>query len=263
MRQLLPAASLVPGPRAESGLADEVDPRLVYTADERPARPGRPWVVLNMIASADGAIAVDGRSGPLGGPTDRAVFHGLRAIADVILVGAETVRVERYGPHEPPATDQERRIARGQPPIARFAVPSASLDFDPTAPFFTQAEVRPIVFCPTDAQPARRRRLAPVADVVPVGEGRVALDRALAELWRRGARVVLCEGGPTLNGQLISLGLVDELCFTVAPWLVSGTAGRAAHGEAPPDGPTRLRLDRLLEADGGYLFVRYVRDDGG
>lgn len=57
---------------------------------------GERWLAINMVMSLDGAISVDGRSGGLAGPADRAMFLGLRAAAEVVLVGAETVRVERY-----------------------------------------------------------------------------------------------------------------------------------------------------------------------
>src|SRR5262245_36804108 len=91
---------LLPGP------LEEVDPRSAYALG-RP-RPGdRPWLLVNMVTSLDGAVAIDGRSGALGGPGDHLVFHALRSLADVILVGAATVRAERYGPVRLPPEVQE------------------------------------------------------------------------------------------------------------------------------------------------------------
>lgn len=251
MRQLLPQP------------IDEVDLLTAYGGDDRSPPPDRPWVMVNMITSADGATAVDGRAGGLGGPADQRVLSLLRVLADVVLVGAGTIRAEGYAPHRPSAAMRAMRQAKGQTPAAAFAVPTASLDLNPDASVFTKAEPasRTIVFCPSTADPERRAALEAVADVVTAGETTVDLRLALAELERRGARIVLCEGGPILNGQLLADGLIDELCLTVAPLLVGGTASRVIHGTLAPATPVRLRLARVLEADGGFLFLRYVRDD--
>jgi riboflavin biosynthesis pyrimidine reductase len=250
MRQLLPEP------------VEQIDPVTAYDADIRmPPRPGRPWVLLNMIASADGATAVEGRAGGLGGPADTRVLSLLRNVADVVLVGAGTIRAEGYAPHRPSNTTRARREARGQRPTAAFAVPTASLDLDPSASLFTEAEPqsRTIVFCPAAVDPQRRARLEAVADVVTAGETTVDLGRVFDELWGRGARVVLCEGGPTLNGQLLVEDRIDELCLTISPRLVGGPALRVVSSPLAPAGPVPLRLDRVLEADDGFLFLRYVR----
>ena len=77
----------------------EVDPIDAYG---RLSRDGhRPRVRLNMIATVDGAGSLDGHSAALGGPADKALFATLRALADVILVGAATMRTETYGPAPP------------------------------------------------------------------------------------------------------------------------------------------------------------------
>jgi len=236
---------LLPHPR------DDVDPVALYAADARPAPPGRPWVVVNMIASVDGATAVEGRSGALGGPADRIVFGALRAVADAVLVGAGTVRAERYGPVR----------ARGDRPPARVAVVTASGDLDPSLRLFTEADPAspPPLVLTSDACPApRRAALEAVAEVVVAGEQRVDLGRALTHLADRGASVVLAEGGPSLNGQLVADGLVDEWCLTLAPTLVGGLSPRAAVGPPPSTGIEPLRLDRLL-AEGDLCFARYLR----
>jgi len=236
---------LLPHPR------DDVDPVALYAADARPAPPERPWVVVNMIASADGATAIEGRSGTLGAPADRIVFGALRAVADVVLVGAGTVRAERYGPVRP----------QGDRPPARIAVVTSSGDLDPGLRLFAEAdpaEPPPLVLT-CDACPApRRAALEAVAEVVLTGDQLVDLPRALAHLADRGAAVVLAEGGPSLNGQLVADGLVDEWCLTFAPALVGGLSPRAAVGAPPAGGVVALHLDRLL-ADGDHCFARYVR----
>lgn len=231
MRRLLP----VP--------VDDVDPAAVYGGAERPAPTGRPWVVANMIASADGTASVAGRSGGLGGPADKAVFHLLRSLADVVVAGASTVRVEGYRP-----------ITR--PRATPIAVVSRSLDLDWEAPLFTQAAARTIVVTCEAAEPARRRQAEQVADVVVAGTGAVDPVAALAALGERGHRLALCEGGPTLLAQLGATGTLDELCLTVAPLLAAGDGPRVLTGTAL-DPPTQLRLASVLEDD-GFLLLRYL-----
>jgi riboflavin biosynthesis pyrimidine reductase len=225
----------------------EVDVADVYGGADRSPPAGRPWVAVNMITSADGATAVSGRSGPLGGPADKAVFATLRSSADVVLVGAGTARAEDYGP------------ARNRPDGTagpRLAVVTRSGRLDPGARLFSGGH--PIVVtcaaCPAD----RRDALAGVAEVVVAGDDDVDLAGALGALADRSAGVVLCEGGPSLNADLIAADLVDEWCLTLAPVLAAGESARAASGPTPPS-PRALRLAHLLEAD-GLLFARYLRE---
>jgi 5-amino-6-(5-phosphoribosylamino)uracil reductase len=223
---LPPVRLLFPNP------ADEVDVAALYAAADRPRSP---WVLVNMISTVDGATAIAGKSGGLGGPADKAVFAAIRSVADVILVGAGTVRAENYGPD------------------ARLAIVTASLDLEPDARVFT-GDTRPLVLTSSDADPARRAALASVANVVDVNDGRrVDLRAALAHL----EGVVLCEGGPSLNGQLVADDLVDELCLSLSPLLAAGDSPRVAHG-AGANEPRELHLAHALEED-GLLFLRYVR----
>ncbi len=243
VRQLLPTVA-------------EVDPAQAHASYRRPAPSDRPWVLTNMIVSIDGATAVDGVSGGLGGPADKAVFSAIRAVADVILVAAGTARAEDYGPPRTPEPRRSERVARGQAPYPRLALVSRSLDLDPTAALFAEAPEPPLVFTTDDAPAERRERLAPVAEVIAVGRGGVDLAEALALLRQRSVGVVLAEGGPGLNGQLVAAGLVDEANLSMAPLLVSGDSARWAHG-AEPASPAPLALTHLWEAD-GLLFSRYV-----
>ena len=224
MRQLLP------------DVRDDVDPAEVY--GDVPDVTGRPSVRLNMVTSIDGATAVEGVSGGLGGPGDKAVFDALRSLADVVLVAAGTVRAEHYGPSSMPVAVVTR---------------SAALDWD--APFFTAATARPIIITVTDAPADDVERAARVADVIVAGEHDVDLTRAVAALGERGARRVLAEGGPSLNGQLAAAGLLDEVCLTVSPKVVSGTSKRVAPGDDLP-APIDMVLRSLCE-DSDLLFLRY------
>jgi riboflavin biosynthesis pyrimidine reductase len=239
-------------------VAEVDDVAALVAAEARPAPPGRPWLAVNMVASVDGATAVGGVSGPLGGAGDKAVFSALRAVADVILAGAGTVRAEGYGPpRTPPARRAERR-ARGQTEVPRIAVVTRSMELDLASPLFTEAEVAPIVLTCATSDHGLRAAVAEVAEVVVAGDDAVDLPGALAALGDLGASVVLAEGGPHLNGELVAAGLVDEWCTTVAPLLAAGGSDRPALGPGAP-APQRMRLDRLLEHD-GELLARYVRD---
>lgn len=213
--------------------------------------------MCNMVASVDGATAVDGVSGPLGGAGDRAVFTALRSVADVILAAAGTVRAEGYGPPRTPEAQQTARLGRGQTRWPRIAVVTASLDLDVTTPLFADAPVTPMVITTNDADPDRLAAVAERAEVITAGTGRVDLPEALRALGAH-ADIVLCEGGPSLNGQLTADGLVDELCLTLAPTLANGDSARIVHHADPSVVP--LRLAYIWEEEDG-LFLRYVRAD--
>jgi riboflavin biosynthesis pyrimidine reductase len=215
---------------------DSVDPLSLY--GPLPSREGRPSVRLNMIASVDGATAVSGVSGGLGGAADRQLFSLLRSVADAVLVGAGTQRAESYGPAALP-----------------IAVVSRSCNLDWRSPFFAEATLRPVVITVTDVPIVNRAAAEAVADVVIAGRDQVNLGVALGALAQRGVRSVLAEGGPSLNHQLAADGLVDELCLTLSPMLVGGDAKRILSGEGPGV-PSRLGLCSLCEQD-GFLFLRF------
>ena len=236
---------------------EEVDPHALVAGDERPPPAGRPWVMVNMIASVDGATAVEGVSGALGGAGDKAMFRALRAVADVILVGAATVRAENYGPPRPSDATRAARVARGQHPAPRMAVVSASLMLDPTQSIFAEAEEPPLVFTGARPDETRAETLAEVATVVRAETPELTLPAVLADLTDRGARVLLCEGGPSLNGQMVTAGLVDEWCTTLAPVIVAGPSSRPAHGSAG-EAATHLQLRRVIADDDGALLLRYT-----
>lgn len=246
MRQLLP------------DLLEEPDVDALYAADDRPAPVDRPWVVSNMISSIDGAAALDGVSGGLGGPGDKAVFSALRSVADVVLAAAGTVRAEHYRPPRTTEAQQAQRVARGQQRFPRIAVVSGRLDLDYTTSLFgPDAPDRPIVITGTRPSPEQLAQASEVAEVIVAGADRVDLGAALRVLHARGARVVLCEGGPSLNGQLVAEDLIDESCVTVSPLLAGGDAGRIMVG-GPVEASRPMRLARVL-VEGDMLLLRYLR----
>jgi riboflavin biosynthesis pyrimidine reductase len=230
----------------------------LVAAEARPVPDGRPWVLVDMVASLDGAITIGGRSGGLGGPADKAMFSALRGVADVILVGAGTLRAEGYGPARPSDRTRAARRARGQAEVPRIAVVSRSLDLDLTSALFTDSAQPPIVITCSSADTRRRAAMAEVAELVVVGDGEVDLGAALATLRAAGTGVVTCEGGPRLNGDLLAADLIDEWDLTVAPLLAGGLAGRASHGPELVSS-REARLERLLEDD-HHLLGRWVRE---
>lgn len=234
-----------------AGLAD----RYAY-----PDTGSRCWVRANMIASADGGATSAGKSGGLGGAGDKALFGMLRELADVVLVGAATARVEDYSGVTFDAAQRAARRDRGQAEIPPIAVLTRSGSVDPDAKLFTRTDVPPLVFTSSGAAPGARDRLGARAEVIDAsGSDPDSLDLAgvLDVLAGRGLRRVLAEGGPGILGMLIAEDLLDELCLSVSPVLVGGAAGRVVTGEA--DGRTALRLRHALTDDDGYLFLSYVR----
>jgi riboflavin biosynthesis pyrimidine reductase len=193
-----------------------------------------------MIASLDGATAVDGRSGGLGNDGDRAVFHTLREAADVILIGAKTAAVERYGPPSRP----------GQ----RIGVVSARGSVDTASELFTSGSG--FLVLPEDGPPTPAG-----IDVVRAGRGAVDIGAALRRLDTVVPEVafVQAEGGTQLNGALLDADCLDELDLTIAAGLVGGASGRMASGAS--ESLRSFRLVHVLVDDDGYLFTRWLHRD--
>lgn len=217
---------------------------------------GRTRVRMNFVESADGAVTLGGRSGALGGETDRTLMHVLRTIADVVLVGAGTVRVEGYGGIRVGDEDVAWRRDKGLADQPALAIVSGGLRLEPTDDVFAEAVARPVVVTTDAAARARGGLLVPVADVMACGEGSVDLAAMLEEFAARGWTQVLCEGGPHLFGTLLDAGVVDEVCVTVAPRFVGGGAGRIVQGARESD--RRFALARVVTDDEGFAFLRYT-----
>ncbi|MET9242022.1 pyrimidine reductase family protein [Nonomuraea sp. NPDC003709] len=215
---------------------------------------GRPWLRLNMVASADGAAWLKGRSGGLSSAGDKRIFQTLRGLADVVLAGAATVRKEGYGPVPP--RDWWGEIRAGRPEVPPIAVITRSLDFDLDDELFTEAPSRTIVITCEAAPHERRKAAARHADVIVAGGESVDLVPAVTELHERGLTRILCEGGPRINAQLAAQDLVDEMCLSISPLLVGGGAARILNGE-PSE--VSLRLSQVLEEE-GVLFCKYDRE---
>lgn len=218
----------------------------------------RPWVFANMIMSADGAFARAGRSGGLGGPADKAMFHTLRAMADAILVGAGTARAERY---RRPSSDEETtraRQERGQEAAPRLALISRSGHVPEDQPFLDGHGPDPLVFLPAsnlaqlDSETNGRRN---GVEYRAAGDTEVDLGDVLGQLSDESVGLVLCEGGPQLLGDLAAGGLLDQIFITVSPQFVAGdhTGLLGSRPELEAD----LTLEGVIEAD-SYLLLNYA-----
>lgn len=237
--------------------ADDVDAVDRYLDEHRVPPDDRPWVMLNMITSIDGATTAAERSGGLGGPADRAVFMMLRALCDAILVGAGTMHTENYGPPQLSAEARAARVARGQSELPKLVSVSRGLSIGPDEKAFSDPARRATVITTTSSDDARRASLSSVADIITAGDDAVDLAEALRQLRSSGVELVLCEGGPTLNGALAAADLIDEICWTVSPTVLGGASRRMVAGP-PAEVDTAMRPSMILEQD-GFVFMRYVR----
>jgi riboflavin biosynthesis pyrimidine reductase len=218
-----------------------------------PAVAERPVLRANMVASIDGGIAVDGKSAGLGSDGDQRIFAILRDLADVLLVGAGTIRAEGYGGIRLDAARQSRRQRwglGGPPPLAVVS----GWGLDRGLGIFTGSETPPIVITTTAG--AKRMDGFP-ATVIDAGSETVDLRRMIAALGDLGFRRVLCEGGPGLLGHLIGANLLDELCLTTAPLTLGAGPTTLLADVGLPD-PVAWNL-RSLHLDGDQLFSRYRR----
>jgi riboflavin biosynthesis pyrimidine reductase len=210
--------------------ADHVTVREAYDV-ERPRPGARPWIGVCMVASIDGSTVVDSNSRGLSSKADQEVLLTLRDLADVLIVGAATVRIEGYKPPRKP----------GQ----RVGVVSRRGNVDATSALFTSGAG--FLILPEDAPETR-------IDAVRAGIGEVDLAEALAKL---DVAFVQAEGGAVLNGALADADLIDELNLTVSPQLAGGDGPRVTRGSVPLS--HRMRLAHVLEED-DFLFTRYLRE---
>jgi riboflavin biosynthesis pyrimidine reductase len=207
-----------------------------------------------MVASADGAVTLDGRSGGLSGPADKMIFTVLRSQADLILVGAGTARAEHYRP-----VQREEIWLQLRPdgsPLPPVAVVTGSLDLTGCERLLTvpPGPSQTIMITTATAPAERKAAMEGRARVIQAGEHAVDLTAAVTTLVDLGYRRILTEGGPTLIGQLAAAGLLDELCLTTGPLLAAGPSGRIVSG---PPMTQRLSLAHAL-VDGDFLLCRYL-----
>ncbi|TDW19603.1 pyrimidine reductase family protein [Kribbella kalugense] len=212
----------------------------------------------NFVSSLDGAVEIDGQSKSLSSDSDSRVFSTIRRLADVVLVGAGTIRDEGYTPLRLSKAAREWRTANGLAENPTLAIVSSRLELSAVNPVF-QSAVRPIVVTHAASPVERREALAEVAEVLVLGEGDVDLQGVVDEFAARGMTQILCEGGPHLLGALTAADLVDELCLALAPLLAGPGSGRITAG-TPTTLTRRMKLQSTLTASDDYLFFRYLRE---
>jgi len=204
----------------------EVPLEAVYRDLEAPAPAGRPHVILNMVQTLDGAVAVDGKAWGIGSEVDHYLFRTLRGWADAVLCGAGTLRqndiVAITHPHL-----REARASAGRPANPAAFVVSGRAEFSDAVlrkRFFGHREFASVVITTELSRAADRRRIEEAgADVwvVPAGaSGEVDLEATLGLLGARGFGRVLAEGGPVVNRHLAEAQVLDELFLTVSPQVV-------------------------------------------
>lgn len=206
---------------------------------ERPAPAGRPYIGVCMVASLDGTVVVDGGSGALGNDHDLEVLITLRRLADLILVGAGTVRGEGYGPPSKP----------GQ----RIGVVTNSGDVDLDRELFTSSAGFLVTARSTEVDESR-------VDVLRAGDECVDIVEAISRLHEIEPAVayVQAEGGPVLNGSLLEHDLVDELDLSMSPYLAGGDGPRVTSGAS--ESLRGFSPAHLLCDDDGFLFSRWLRN---
>jgi riboflavin-specific deaminase-like protein len=215
--------------------------------------PGRPHIAVNMVHTTDGRATVQGRTAPISSVADRQLFHALRTRVDAVMVGAGTLRVERYGRLVRDAARRDERRAAGLQPDPLAIIVSGSLDIPADLPLLQDPDSRVVIVTASedslDGAQAQVRYMR-----FPDG---VDLPAALAELREDNrVRAVLCEGGPHLNASLVVAGLIDELFLTTFPVIAGGPSPLTIMDSAPLDAPVALELRSLCE-HAGELFARY------
>lgn len=228
--------------------------RVVAPAAEAPE--DRPYVVLNMVSTADGRATLEGRAGPIGNRADRELFHQLRTRTDAVLVGAGTARVEGYRRlvRDPAHRAQRERDGLSPDPLACIVTGRLDLPLD-AVPLLSDPESTVVVLTASEAE---IEGAAARIHYLRAAGGKLDLRAMLRELRARfGVRSVLCEGGPTLNRALLAAGLVDELFLSLAPKLTAGARPLTIVEGMTLPRPVDMELTWLLES-GGHLFLRYA-----
>jgi riboflavin-specific deaminase-like protein len=213
----------------------------------------RPYLAMNFATTVDGRASIGGVSGPIGSATDTAMLVGLRSRFDAVMIGAGTMRAERYGP---PVSDPAKRAAREELGLAGeplMVIVTDTLDLPWDAELFTAGAGRVLIFTTAETEPPETETEVTVVRHQPIVDLAEAMRKLRAE---EGVRALLCEGGPRLHAELEASNLVDDLFLTIAPKLAGGEAPRIVEGDLPGIDP--LELSWLLEED-GELFARYSR----
>jgi riboflavin-specific deaminase-like protein len=228
-----------------------------------PAPEGRGWVRSNFVMSLDGSVqGPDGRSGSINTESDHHVFALQRALADAVLVGANTVRSEGYRAIDLEPWQLKIREQEGLAPYPVLVIISASADLDPMIATPVEGVGGTVMIITTAGKPPDDlERLRTAGITVIEAERTLDLAQIVDQLAGTGFQRLMCEGGPRLHNNLLAADLVDDVSLTLAPVVVGGQGLRSTSGAALPV-PSSFRLHHVLYADDGALFTNYrvVRD---
>lgn len=242
--------------------ATDLEPTAIYDDlwRELPEPPGdRPYLLLNMVTSVDGKAAVAGSAAPIGSEVDHRLMRSVRAAVDAVLIGGGTLRLERVDPRVG-ATWAARRASRGVPPEPLAIVLTGAGDIPLERRYFAHTDVPRLIICGAATPPERRAALAARADLLVAPTERPEVGWALRQLRATyGLHHLLVEGGPTVNGELIAAGLVDELCWTLAPKIIGSGESLPLVAGPPLPTPARLTLaSAYLHEDEFFLRYRFT-----
>jgi len=209
-----------------------------------PSREDRPYLALNMVATADGRAAVNGSAVGIGSPADKHLMRELRAEADVVLHGAGTVRADPLSARVP-AEMVQIRLSQGLSAQPLGAIITRSGNLPRQHPYY---ESPTVIYVTSDHRVEVDSKVVEVCHIA-------SIEEAIADLQRRGARRILCEGGPTLNTALLQAEKVDEIFLTIAPKILGGEDPLTIV-KGSSLGTIHLELRSLVELD-GELFLKY------
>ena len=222
----------------ESFAADTNDGRSRLLALYTP--PSARWLRINLVTTVSGStIGADGTSNSLTGGADRRILGVMRELADVVLVGAGSVRAEGYQ----------------VPRRSTLAIVTSTGDL--TGHRIAPEDVsRVVVICPSGASSAVEASVGPVRILGLESDLTAVPAEAIVGVLRAsGFESIVCEGGPSLAGQLAAVGLVDEICLTTSPLLGGAPTSILGVGQVAL---WPAELTSMLTDDSGYLYSRWA-----
>jgi riboflavin biosynthesis pyrimidine reductase len=205
--------------------------------------PQEPWLRALFVIALDGAVSgPDGRSGSISGPADRHVLGAVRRWSDAVVVGAATMRIERYNPMRVSTAVSAQRLEHGLAAAPRLVVVSASLDLPWTDPVYSESTLAPLIVTIAAASAEMRGRVPDSCELLVAPGDRVDPVWLREQLIDRGMRRIVCEGGRALLDEFARAGVVDEWALTL-----SGIVGGYRFA---PD---------LARCEDEFVFTRFIR----